>query len=328
MTVRLGFVGTGWIGRHRMQALVDSGHARVAAIVEPDPDALAQARAIAPDAAVFADLAAMLAHPLDGVVIATPSALHTAQTIAALERGLAVFCQKPLGRDADETRAALAAARAADRLLGVDFSYRRTRAVTALRDRVATGAIGRVHAVELRFDNAYGPGKSWFRDPALAGGGCLVDLGSHLVDLVRVVLGPLVWRRINTALFAHGARIAARTAVEDLAYAQLEAEDGTVVRLACSWELPAGQDAVIEARLIGRTGALVFANQGGSFYDFTLDQHRGTARERLVDPPDDWGGREAVAWAAQLVAARGYDPAAESYLWTARTLDAIYRAAA
>ncbi|MCX9146072.1 Gfo/Idh/MocA family oxidoreductase [Erythrobacter sp. WG] len=57
---------------------------------------------------------------------ATPSALHAEQAIAALERGLAVFCQKPLGRSSAEVRAVIAAAEAAHRLLAVDFSYRHT----------------------------------------------------------------------------------------------------------------------------------------------------------------------------------------------------------
>jgi predicted dehydrogenase len=58
------------------------------------------------------------------VVIATPSALHAEQSIAALTSGAAVFCQKPLGRTADEVRQVVDAARTADRLLAVDLSYR------------------------------------------------------------------------------------------------------------------------------------------------------------------------------------------------------------
>jgi predicted dehydrogenase len=101
-------------------------------------------------------------------VIATPSALHAEQAIAALDRGLAVFCQKPLGRDASETRAVVEAARRADRLLGVDLSYRYTRAAAALRDEVRSGALGEVYAVDLVFHNAYGPDKPWFYDRRLA----------------------------------------------------------------------------------------------------------------------------------------------------------------
>src|SRR5215212_8605598 len=93
----------------------------------------------------------LLTSDLDGIVIATPSALHADQAIAALERGVAVFCQKPLARTGPETRAVIGAARAADRLLGVDLSYRHTSAMRAVRDLVTSGQIGHVRAVELVF---------------------------------------------------------------------------------------------------------------------------------------------------------------------------------
>ena len=101
---RLGFLGVGWIGQHRLQALVRSGLVEVVAIVDPVQALAAQAAGTTPDAAVLSDMAELLAQELDGLVIATPSALHAEQTIEALTTGVAVFCQKPLGRTAAETR--------------------------------------------------------------------------------------------------------------------------------------------------------------------------------------------------------------------------------
>ena len=128
---RLGFLGTGWIGRHRMAAML-AGGAQAVAVADPSPEAVASALALAPGAAVVDSLDAMLALGVDGVVIATPSALHAAQSIRALDAGAAVFCQKPLGRDGREVRAVVAAARTADRLLGVDLSYRFTAGMIAV----------------------------------------------------------------------------------------------------------------------------------------------------------------------------------------------------
>ena len=68
-----------------------------------------------------------------------------------------------------------------DALLGVDMSYRYVAAVTAALDALHAGAIGRPHAADLVFHNAYGPDKAWVRDAELAGGGALIDLGCHLV---------------------------------------------------------------------------------------------------------------------------------------------------
>jgi hypothetical protein len=62
----------------------------------------------------------------------------------------------------------------------------------------------------------------------------------------------------------------------------------------------------------------------GSFYDFTAERYRGTARETLATPPDAWGGRAAAAWAARLAAAERFDPAAERLVEVARVLDRIY----
>ncbi|HEX8050695.1 MAG TPA: Gfo/Idh/MocA family oxidoreductase, partial [Solirubrobacterales bacterium] len=131
---RLGFLGVGWIGRKRMEALAGDGLAQVAAVADRQAEALEAAAEVAPGAPRAESLEELLEHELDGVVIATPSALHAEQAVAALDAGLAVFCQKPLGRSAAETERVVAAARRADRLLGVDLSYRHTRAAVAVRD--------------------------------------------------------------------------------------------------------------------------------------------------------------------------------------------------
>src|SRR4051812_35352847 len=98
--VRLGFPGTGWIGCNRVEAMLATGSATAVAICDPNPNMAAQAGAVAPDAALVGSLDELLALEPEGVVIATPSALHAGQCISALEEGVAVFCQKPLGRDA------------------------------------------------------------------------------------------------------------------------------------------------------------------------------------------------------------------------------------
>ena len=302
---RLGFLGVGWIGRHRMQAIADSGAASVAAIADPAVEVAG--------AENVGSLDALLAAGLDGVVIATPSALHADQAVAALEAGVAVFCQKPLGRTAEETRRVVDAARAADRLLAVDLSYRFTEAAVAIRERI--GEIGPVHAADLVFHNAYGPDKPWFRDPALSGGGCVIDLGIHLVDL-------LLW----TLDFPPAAVVEARLRgepAEDFCLATLDAGD-TRARLACSWFSHEGQEAVIEATFRGAHAALSMRNVGGSFYDFEAELRRGTAREVLVTPPDDWGGRAAVDWARRLAAGERYDASVEKLVDVAAVLDGIY----
>jgi predicted dehydrogenase len=322
---RLGFLGLGWIGRHRLQSLVDERACEVAVLADSSVEARAAAQAIAPGAATAATLDELLAHDLDGVVIATPSALHAEQSLRVLEQRIAVFCQKPLARTAQETLAIVGAARRADRLLGCDLSYRHTEAMRRIRNAVVEGELGTIHAVDLVFHNAYGPNQGWARDMALAGGGCAIDLGTHLVDLALWVLGFPKVQLVTSRLFAHGRALSpGEDVVEDYAVAQLELEGGAVARLACSWNLPMGRDAIIEAHFHGARGGAAMRNRDGSFYDFVAERYQGTQRFPLADPPDAWGGRAVIDWARRLGGGARYEAGIESVVQVATAMDAIY----
>lgn len=323
---RLGFAGVGWIGRHRLQAIAESGFGEVAGIYDPGADAAAAAKAMAPDAAVVNSFEDLLGLDLDGIVIATPNALHEQQAVAALLRGHAVFCQKPLGRDAKETREVIAVARETNRLLHVDLSYRHTAGMQQIRRLVRSGELGRIYAVEAVFHNAYGPDKAWFYDAALSGGGCLLDLGVHLVDLtlwtldfpeVGSVIGHLLNRAPSSPDVAHR--------VEDYAAAQLLVDKNVSVQLACSWKAPAGRDADIRVTFFGSEGGAEFANVNGSFYDFRAEHFLpDRSRRVLAQPPEAWGGRAAVAWCQRLSESPAFDPEIENLNPVALTLDRIY----
>jgi predicted dehydrogenase len=324
---RLGFLGLGWIGLHRMEAIARSGVATVAAICDTSEEAMARALALAPEARRFESLAGVLDAELDGLVIATPSGLHARQAIAALDRGLAVFCQKPLARSAAETRQVIDAAHRARRLLAVDLSYRFTNAAIAVRQAVQRGEIGEIFAVDLVFHNAYGPSKGWCHDPELSGGGCVIDLGIHLIDLALWTLGFPTVSSATGRLYAGGVPLSADSpAIEDYAEAQLSLATGTVMRMACSWRTSLGCDAVIVATFHGSKGGLAIRNVNGSFHDFVAERFRDTACETLCAPPDDWGGRAAVDWARRLANGEGtrFDPAVERLEAVARALDGIY----
>jgi len=324
--VRLAFLGLGWIGRNRMEAMRATGEAECVAICDPNPESVASAQEIAPEAQAVNSLEEILACEIDGIAIATPSALHAEECIRAFGAGAAVFCQKPLGRNAEEVEAVLNAARRADRLLGVDLSYRHTAAMQAIRDRVRNGDLGEVFAADLTFHNAYGPQSGWFWDPTLSGGGCLIDLGVHLVDLALWVLGfPDVVDARGTLL--RDGRPVRADEVENYATGELTLANGTNVRIACSWNLNAGQDAVIDATFYGTDAAARMANRDGSFFDFSAELMRGRDRETLLEPPDDWGGRAAAEWVRKLAAGERFSGTTEGLLETARVLDRLYAGA-
>jgi predicted dehydrogenase len=325
--LRLGFLGTGWIGRNRMDAMIATGESMAAAICDPNPEMLQQAQEAAPLALVAESLDAMLALDLDGIVIATPSALHAEQCMRAFEAGAAVFCQKPLGRNAAEVEAVLGAARRADRLLGVDLSYRHTAAMQAIRERVRSGELGEVFAADLTFHNAYGPQSAWFWDPKLAGGGCLIDLGVHLVDLLLWLFDFPEVAEARATLLRDG-QPPRDEQVESYATGELRLANGVHARIACSWNLSAGADAIIGATLYGAEAGAAMRNESGSFFDFSADLLRGQNSERIASPPDDWGGRAAAQWVSQLAAGERFAGTTTGLFETARALDALYASGA
>ena len=324
---RLGFLGVGWIGRNRLEAIAASGAGEITCIVDSDLARARDARSLCERATYSDDSGLLFQGGLDGVVIATPSALHAEQCLAFLSRGLAVFCQKPLGRTATETAAVVREARLQDRLLATDFCYRHVRGMDAMRDLVRSGALGRPVLVDAVFHNAYGPDKPWFYDPKRSGGGCLMDLGIHLLDLAAWILDFPEPVRVTSRLHANGERLRGRRdRVEDQALVEIDLASGAVIRVACSWNLHAGQDAVIGLSVYGTEGGTAWHNRSGSFYDFTVERFRGTSRELLAEPSRDWQGAAVTEWAARLARSRRFDAEAERLTKVAELLDLAYEA--
>jgi predicted dehydrogenase len=323
---RLGFLGVGWIGRNRMAAVADQGCAEIVAIADPTAEALREAARLAPGALLSNRPESLFDSPVDGIVIATPNAAHARQATAALERGLAVFCQKPLARTEPEAQTVVDAARRADRLLGVDLSYRHVRGMAEIREAIRRGELGEIYAMDLTFHNAYGPDKPWFYDLTQSGGGCVMDLGIHLVDLALWMLDFPEIEDVSSRLYAQGKRLAEPAEqVEDYAVAEIGFRTGAVARIACSWRLSAGRDAVIDFSFYGTRGAASLRNVDGSFYDFVVERYHGRQRETVASYPDAWGGRALIDWIRQLSESGRFAPEARQFVEVAEVLDRIYR---
>lgn len=324
-TPRLGFLGVGRIGLRRMASVAAAGSADIVAVADPVPGFVEEALAIAPGAKGMQTLSDLLAADLDAVVIATPSALHAEQACVALARGRAVFCQKPLGRNAAEARMVVDAARNADLLLGVDLSYRFTDAMKKIRALIRNGELGDVFAAELVFHNAYGPDKPWFYDRKLSGGGCLIDLGIHLVDLLLWTLDSPV-SSVSGRLFTQGRLLPPDPQeVEDYALARITLASGAVAQIVCSWKAHAGRDSVIEASFHGTNGGAAMLNINGSFREFSGERYRGTASEIISSPPDEWGGGAILDWLVRLANGSRFDPEIERIVEVTKVLDQISR---
>jgi scyllo-inositol 2-dehydrogenase (NADP+) len=166
----------------------------LAAVVTRDPDRQAGVRERYPTTRVLDDVAEVWAEAdrYDVVVVASPNAAHLPLGLAAIEAGLAVVVDKPLALTAADGRRLLDAAHEAEVLLTVFHNRRFDGDLLTLQRLVAEGAVGRVHRFESRFERwrpTPRPGSWREAEPPAAGGGLLLDLGSHLVDQAVVLFG-------------------------------------------------------------------------------------------------------------------------------------------
>jgi predicted dehydrogenase len=324
-SLNLAYIGVGWIGRSRLNAIVNAGFGNPLAVIDTSPDAAKEILSDFPSAILNPSLEQLVEFSPDGVVIATPSALHAEQASLFLNHGVPVFCQKPLGRTLLETASVVEAAERKNVLLGVDFSYRSTMAYNQLLQLVQSGALGQIYAVNLKFHNAYGPDKAWFYDYNLSGGGCLIDLGIHLIDMTLNILNWPDITSVNSTIYAGGNKVRSKEKiVEDFVTAKLETDKETVINMECSWNISAGADAIIEAQFFGTLGGAAFKNINGSFYDFSAEYYQKTKKETLASPPDDWMGRSAAEWAEKLSNSKTFDSSALQFVKVAGVIDRIY----
>jgi len=189
--VRLGFVGAGWIAARAVAPAVHAANgARLQAVASRDAG---RARALEPAGRVHSDYAALLQDPeVDAVYISLTNEVHLLWTLAALDAGKHVLCEKPLGLDPAEVRRMHAAAEAAGLVLLEGYFYRWHPRQRRIEELVADGALGAVTEIDVEF-SFDGGGEvrmagSYRLDPA-RGGGALYDVGVYPVSAAHALLG-------------------------------------------------------------------------------------------------------------------------------------------
>ncbi|SER43895.1 Gfo/Idh/MocA family protein [Natrinema salaciae] len=188
--VRVGVVGLGGMGVQHARSVDSLGH-RVVGGADVDPgkrEAFSEAfgaRTYETHEALYEGEA------LDAVLVATPNKFHEPTAVAALERGVDVLIEKPLAHTLESAERIARAEQAAEGFGMVGFHNRFSPATTVFKEYQANGAFGDVTHVQVHTVRRRGiPGRnSWFTDPELAGGGALIDIGVHAIDLALYVLG-------------------------------------------------------------------------------------------------------------------------------------------
>jgi predicted dehydrogenase len=263
--MRVAIVGCGLIGHKRAKAL--GGHDLVAA-ADADPERAAALAARHPGCAALADWRAAVGHEdVDAVVVSTTNDALAAVTLAAVQRGKHVLVEKPAARDAAELRPVVQAARQAGVVVKVGFNHRFHPAFQKARALADAGAVGPLLYARARYGHGGRPGydREWRADPAVAGGGELLDQGVHLIDLARWFLGDFTEVRGHVGTFFW------KMPVEDNGFLCLRTAEGRVAWLHAScteWK------NLFSFELFGRDGKLQVDGLGGSYGVERLTHYR------------------------------------------------------
>ena len=272
--LKVAVVGLG-MGRHHVKEFQKHAGCEVVAVMDVDAARLDSRADELGVKGRYTDMDAMLKkEQLDIVCIATPNVFHKPLTIKALEAGCHVLCEKPMAMNAAEAREMLAAAERSGRRLMINFSFRFSAAAWPLKQEVESGLLGDIYFARTQWLRRRGlPGfGGWFGQKALAGGGPLIDLGVHRLDLALWLMGypQPVW--VMGATYNHiGKRLADEQQkafdVEDLAAAFVRFDNGATLELTASWASNINERELIETRLLGTKAGLVQRNMNEG-YDF------------------------------------------------------------
>lgn len=344
--MRVAVVGLGWVAREVwLPRLAEHPDFDVVAVVEPRPEAVERTAALVGGARVYGGHRELGPHEADLVFVLTPNHTHGAVAGHFLRQGLAVFLEKPTGTEPGHLRLLEDAARDGGGRLLLSTAARHRADVGELARLVADGALGTPRLAELSWIRSRGiPGSDWFARRETSGGGVLVDLGWHVIDVLHHLWGASAVRHATAlascdfltregwgADWHAGTAALANADVEDQLTALLATERyGLHLRFA--W---ASHEAVDRTRLVlhGTAGTAELTTTFGfsprrvTEPTLTLRQEGG---ERRVPLPQAGVGdeydRQLDALAAELARADATDRALREAREALAVVEACYRA--
>ncbi|WP_129113764.1 Gfo/Idh/MocA family protein [Halegenticoccus tardaugens] len=279
---------------------------------------------------------------LDAVIVTTPNKFHEPAAVDAFEADVDLLLEKPLAHTLDSAERIAAAAEDSDAFGMVGFHNRFSNAATALQGYVEEGHLGDVTRVETNYLRRRGvPGRgSWFTSSEIAGGGALVDIGVHIIDLTLHVLGyPEVTQVSGVARSEFGSRDdyaylemwgddagTGAFDVEDSAMAMLQTADGQTVSLDVAWATNGEREETISLR--GTEAGATLDKAAG---DLTLYETRDVGTAHHVDSTvavPERNCKEAQARCFLDAVATGESPGINTIdeaLVVQRVIEGIYR---
>jgi predicted dehydrogenase len=273
--LRVGIVGYGYMGEIRRRNVNDHPDLVLRGVCDPFRE-LHEEKIGAP---VFPTYQALIDSGLDGVFVCTPNNITPEATIYALARGVHVFCEKPPGRNLADIQRIVDAEKNYPQLkLIFGFNHRHHPAVVDAKAMIESGSLGRVLWLRGVYGKSGGAGfeSSWRNDPALGGGGILLDQGIHMLDLFRYFCGDFseVIGLISTSFW--------EIPVEDNAFVMLRSAHGVVAQFHSSatlWKHTFRLEIGLEHGYLTITGLL---SKTGSYGRETLLVGRKPSRGERV----------------------------------------------
>lgn len=261
--VRVGVVGLG-MGSVHLRTYAKMPGVRVVALAGQEEERLAELGKTYEVPNLYRDYEDMLKRDdLDAISICVPNALHPTIAIAALERGIHVLCEKPLARTGEEAQRMVEVATKANRVLQVVFNKRSSRDVLALRNHIASGGLGKVYYAKAFWMRRNVVPAGWFASKELAGGGPLIDLGVHMLEMALYLLGDPEVVSITASTYSDlvkqkRAKLpdAKPFEVEDLATAFIRLANSSTLLLEASW--------ATHSSFVDDYGVTLFGTEGGA----------------------------------------------------------------
>jgi predicted dehydrogenase len=329
--VGVGVLGAGFISDYHLRGLREAG-AQVVALFGRDL-ARARARAEAHGVPHATDRVedVLERDDVEAVVVATPDFTHEALTVAAARAGKAVLVQKPMARSSEECQRMIEAANKGGVRLCVAFMHRYFEEVEATRALLGAGALGRILSVRQRNATPGADWAAWFHQRANVGGGVLMQLGVHGIDLVRHLLGEIVAVQGTTATMVPARRLADGSTVhpdnEDLVLATYRLASGALATHEVSYAEAAGTDR-FRLEIYGEAGTAWLRTERGRLAVWAPGH---TGREEWTAPalgPDDPARRQHAHFLAMARGDAPPDGSARDGLASVLVAEAVYRAAA
>jgi predicted dehydrogenase len=237
--VRMGLIGAGRIAQSYLDVFDVLDDVTLVAVVDPVEDARNRV-ATRTGAAPFADHESLLQNcDVDAVLVCTPPSTHTEVGRDFIEAGVAVLCEKPLAIYPERARRLIALADSRNVLVTMASKFRYANDVQEAKRILESGTIGETILFENIFASRVPMQGRWNADPAVSGGGVLIDNGTHSVDIARFILGPIV-----EVSAVEGKRVQG-LAVEDTAEMFLRSADGAMGTIDLSWSIDKAVDSYI-----------------------------------------------------------------------------------